>query len=182
MMNVIETDLPGVLIIEPKVFGDSRGFFLESYQKQRYAEAGMEYDFVQDNQSRSQRGVLRGLHFQVKKPQGKLVSVSRGEVFDVAVDINPASDTFGKYVGVSLNEDNHRQLWVPPGYAHGFVVISDTADFQYKCTDYYDPSDEAGIIWNDSQVAIDWPVNNPVLSDKDSILPTLAEYIEGLDS
>ncbi|MBE9516085.1 MAG: dTDP-4-dehydrorhamnose 3,5-epimerase [Proteobacteria bacterium] len=181
-MNVIQTELSGVLIIEPKVFGDSRGFFLETYQKQRYADAGIEYEFVQDNQSRSQRGVLRGLHFQVNKPQGKLVSVSMGEVYDVAVDINPTSETFGKYVGVSLTEDNHRQLWVPPGYAHGFVVVSETADFQYKCTDYYDPSDEAGIIWNDSQVAIDWPVQNPALSDKDKMLPTLVEYAEGLAS
>ena len=179
-MNVINTDLPGVLIIEPKVFGDSRGYFLENYQKQRYAEAGIEYDFVQDNQSRSQRGVLRGLHFQVNKPQGKLVSVSRGEVYDVAVDIDPESDSFGVYVGVTLTEDNHRQLWVPPGYAHGFAVISETADFQYKCTNYYDPSDEAGIIWNDAQVTIDWPIANPVLSEKDSILPTLAEYVKGL--
>jgi dTDP-4-dehydrorhamnose 3,5-epimerase len=124
---------------------------------------------------------LRGLHFQVNKPQGKLVSVSRGEVYDVAVDINLASASFGKYVGVLLTEANHRQLWIPPGYAHGFAVVSDTADFQYKCTDYYDPTDEAGIIWDDSQLAIDWPVNNPVLSDKDSILPTLTEYVEGLD-
>jgi len=181
-MNIIETDLPGVLIIEPKVFGDSRGFFFETYQKQRYAEAGITYDFVQDNRSRSQRGVLRGLHFQVTKPQGKLVSVSQGEVFDVAVDINPASASFGKYVGVSLSEDNHRQLWVPPGYAHGFAVISEVADFQYKCTDYYDPTDEAGIVWDDSQIAINWPVQDPSLSDKDKILPTLAEYIEGLSS
>lgn len=181
-MKVIETDLPGVLIIEPKVFGDSRGFFFETYQKQRYAEAGITYDFVQDNRSRSQRGVLRGLHFQVKKPQGKLVSVSQGEVYDVAVDINPASESFGKYVGVSLSEDNHRQLWVPPGYAHGFAVISEIADFQYKCTDYYDSADEAGIVWDDSRIAINWPVQNPSLSDKDKILPTLAEYIEGLSS
>lgn len=175
-MNVIETELPGVLIIEPKIFGDSRGYFLETYQKKRYVEAGIDYEFVQDNRSRSQKGVLRGLHFQVNRPQGKLVSVTRGEVFDVAVDINPDSETFGQYAGVHLSEDNHRQLWVPPGFAHGFAVISDTADFFYKCTDYYDASDEAGIIWNDPRIGIQWPVNNPSLSEKDSILPTLDKY------
>ena len=140
-MNVIATRLASVLIIEPKVFGDSRGFFFESYQKQRYADAGIALDFVQDNHSRSARGVLRGLHFQIKKPQGKLVCVSRGEVLDVAADINPDSPTFGQHVSVVLSEDNHRQLWVPPGYAHGFVVLSESADFQYQCTDYYDPGD-----------------------------------------
>ncbi len=175
-MNVIKTALPDVLIIEPEVFGDSRGFFLETYQKKRYIEAGIDYDFVQDNRSRSQKNVLRGLHFQVSRPQGKLVSVTQGEVYDVAVDINPNSGTFGKYIGAHLSADNHRQLWVPPGYAHGFAVLSDTADFFYKCTDYYDPSDEAGIIWNDPEINIQWPVSEPVLSEKDSSLPTLDEY------
>ena len=174
-MKVIETKLPGVLIIEPKVFGDARGFFKETFQSQRYRDAGIEYDFVQDNHSRSQKGVLRGLHFQIAKPQGKLVSCSQGAVFDVAVDVNPESVTFGQYVGIELTEDNHRQFWVPPGYAHGFCVLTDTADFQYKCTDYYDPSVEGGLIWNDPDVAIEWPIDQPLLSDKDSKLPTLKE-------
>ena len=172
-MNVTETKLAGVLIIEPKVFGDSRGFFKETFQAERYREAGIEYTFVQDNYSRSQKGVLRGLHFQITKPQGKLVSCPKGAVFDVAVDIDPESTTYGQYVGVELTEENHKQLWVPPGYAHGFCVLSETADFLYKCTDYYDPSDEGGVIWNDPDVAIDWPIDQPLLSDKDSKLPTL---------
>ena len=174
-MKVIETKLPGVLIIEPKVFGDSRGFFKETFQAQRYREAGIEHDFVQDNHSRSQKGVLRGLHFQLTKPQGKLVSCSQGAVFDVAVDVDPLSATFGQYVGIELTEDNHRQMWIPPGYAHGFCVLTDTADFQYKCTDYYDPSDEGGLIWNDPDVAIEWPIEQPLLSDKDVKLPTLKD-------
>jgi len=174
-MNVTETKLAGVLIIEPKVFGDARGFFKETFQSERYREAGIEYTFVQDNYSRSQKGVLRGLHFQIIKPQGKLVSCPKGAVFDVAVDIDPNSTTYGQYVGVELTEENHKQLWVPPGYAHGFCVLSETADFQYKCTDYYDPSDEGGVIWNDPDVAIEWPISDPSLSNKDAILPTLKE-------
>jgi len=174
-MNITETKLAGVLIIEPKVFGDSRGFFKETFQAERYREAGIEYTFVQDNYSRSQKGVLRGLHFQIIKPQGKLVSCPKGAVFDVAMDIDPESTTYGQYVGVELTEENHKQLWVPPGYAHGFCVLSETADFQYKCTDYYDPSDEGGVIWNDPDVAIEWPIADPSLSNKDAILPTLAE-------
>ena len=174
-MNVTETKLAGVLIFEPKVFGDSRGFFKETFQSERYREAGIEYTFVQDNYSRSQKGVLRGLHFQITKPQGKLVSCPKGAVFDVAVDIDPESTTYGQYVGVELTEENHKQLWVPPGYAHGFCVLSETADFQYKCTDYYDPSDEGGVIWNDPDVAIEWPIANPSLSSKDALLPTLSE-------
>jgi len=174
-MNVTETQLAGVLIIEPKVFGDARGFFKETFQAERYREAGIEYTFVQDNYSRSQKGVLRGLHFQITKPQGKLVSCPKGAVFDVAVDIDPESTTYGQYVGVELTEENHKQLWVPPGYAHGFCVLSETADFEYKCTDYYDPSDEGGVIWNDPDVAIDWPIDQPLLSAKDSKLPTLKE-------
>lgn len=179
-MNVLTTPLAGVLIIEPKVFGDNRGFFFESFQQQRYRDAGIEFNFVQDNHSRSARGVLRGLHFQINKPQGKLVRVSRGEVLDVAADINPASPTFGQHVAVVLSEENHRQLWVPPGYAHGFVVLSESADFQYKCTDYYDPSDEGGIIWNDPTLAIDWRTNAPQLSAKDQVHPTLANYAKKL--
>lgn len=178
-MNVIETKLPGVVIIEPKVFGDARGFFLETFQAERYKEmAGIELPFVQDNHSRSTRGVLRGLHFQLTKPQGKLVRVVRGEVLDVAVDVNPASATFGQHEAVILSEDNHRQFWVPPGYAHGFVVLSDVADFEYKCTDYYDPSDEGGVIWNDPEIGIDWKIANPKLSDKDKLLPSLAQLRE----
>ena len=173
-MKVTETSLAGVLIIEPKVFGDQRGFFLESFQLERYREFGIEQPFVQDNHSRSSRGVLRGLHFQRTRPQGKLVSVSRGVVYDVAVDINPDSPTCGQFVGVELSDENHRQLWVPPGFAHGFCVISDIADFQYKCTDYYSPEDEGGLLWNDPDVGIPWPIDIPQLSAKDKSNPTLS--------
>lgn len=176
-MKVIETQLPGVLIFEPKVFGDQRGFFTETFQQQRYSEAGIDLPFVQDNHSRSARGVLRGLHFQLTRPQGKLVRVSRGAVYDVAVDINPKSPTCGQYVGVELNDENHRQLWVPPGYAHGFCVLSDVADFIYKCTDYYFPDDEGGLLWNDADVQIPWPIENPQLSAKDKLNPTLSQLI-----
>ncbi len=175
-MNVIETALPGVLILEPKVFGDHRGFFLESFRQNQFAELGIDLDFVQDNHSRSQYGVLRGLHFQITQPQGKLVRVSRGSVFDVAVDINPDSDTYGQHVGVELNDDNNRLFWVPPGYAHGFVVTSEIADFQYKCTAYYKPEDEGGVIWNDPDIGIQWPVAEPTLSQKDLALPRLKDY------
>ncbi|VXB84065.1 dTDP-4-deoxyrhamnose-3,5-epimerase [Pseudomonas sp. 8AS] len=176
-MKVIETQLAGVLIIEPKVFGDHRGFFLETFQVERYRDAGIGLPFVQDNHSRSQRGVLRGLHFQRTRPQGKLVSVSRGAVYDVAVDINPDSPTCGQYVGVELNDENHRQLWVPPGYAHGFCVLSEVADFQYKCTDLYFPADEGGLLWNDPEVAIPWPLDAPQLSTKDQVNPTLRQLL-----
>lgn len=178
-MKVLETVLPGVLIIEPKVFGDARGVFLESYQAERYRQLGIQHTFVQDNHSRSARGVLRGLHFQRSRPQGKLVSVSRGSVYDVAVDINPASPTCGQFVAVELNDENHRQLWIPPGYAHGFCVLSDIADFQYKCTDYYIPEDEGGLLWNDPQVNIPWPIEQPLLSAKDQRNPTLAQLLDG---
>ena len=177
-MKVIETALPGVLIIEPKVFGDARGFFIETFQVERYREIGITQPFVQDNHSRSQRGVLRGLHFQKTRPQGKLVRVSRGAVYDVAVDINPKSPTFGRYVGVELSDDNHRQLWIPAGYAHGFCVISAVADFEYKCTDFYFPEDEGGLIWNDPEVAIPWPIAQPSLSGKDTVLPTLRDIAQ----
>jgi dTDP-4-dehydrorhamnose 3,5-epimerase len=177
-MNVIETTLPGVLIIEPKIFGDHRGFFKETFQVERYAEAGIDLSFVQDNHSRSQKGVLRGLHFQKSRPQGKLVSCSQGVVYDVVVDVNPESATFGQFVGVELSEDNHRQIWVSPGYAHGFCVLSDVADFQYKCTDLYFPEAEDGLIWNDPEVGIDWPIETPKLSEKDMKLPTLAQIRE----
>ncbi len=179
-MKVIETQLAGVLIIEPKVFGDHRGFFLETFQVERYRDAGIGLPFVQDNHSRSQRGVLRGLHFQRTRPQGKLVSVSYGAVYDVIVDINPDSPTCGQYVGVELNDENHRQLWVPPGYAHGFCVLSEVADFQYKCTDYYQPEDEGGLLWNDPDVGIPWPVAEPQLSAKDQLNPRLRDLLSGV--
>lgn len=167
-MNVIDTEIPEVKIIEPKVFGDERGFFLETFQAKRYRdEAGINLEFVQDNYSRSSKGVLRGLHFQKKNPQGKLVRVVRGEVYDVAVDIRRQSPTFGRWVGTVLSEQNKRQFWVPPGFAHGFLVLSDCADFEYKCTDYYDPSDEGCLLWNDVSLAIDWPIDTPLLSNKD---------------
>lgn len=174
-MNVIQTVLPGAIIIEPKVFGDSRGFFMETYQAKRYKEAGIELDFVQDNHSRSSYGVLRGLHFQKTKPQGKLVRVTTGKVLDVAVDINPASATFKQWVAVELTGDNHRQFYVPPGYAHGFVVLSETADFLYKVTDYYDPTDEGSLLWSDPEIGIDWQITNPQLSAKDAVAPTIKQ-------
>ncbi len=179
-MKVIETQLPGVLIIEPKAFGDHRGFFLETFQVERYREHGIDLPFVQDNHSRSARGVLRGLHFQRTRPQGKLVSVSRGAVYDVAVDIDPQSATCGQFVGVELSDENHRQLWVPPGYAHGFCVLSEVADFQYKCTDYYQPEDEGGLLWNDPDVGIPWPVAEPQLSAKDQLNPRLRDLLSGV--
>ena len=179
-MNVVETQLPGVLIIEPKVFGDHRGFFKETFQIERYQEAGIDLSFVQDNHSRSQRGVLRGLHWQKTRPQGKLVSCSLGAVFDVAVDVDQNSPTFGTYVGVELSAENHRQLWIPPGYAHGFCVLSETADFQYKCTDLYIPEDEGGLIWNDPELGIQWPIESPSLSEKDLALPTLDAIRRGV--
>jgi dTDP-4-dehydrorhamnose 3,5-epimerase len=175
-MNVIKTKLDGCVIIEPKVFGDERGFFLETFQAERYiSEAGITLPFVQDNHSRSSKSVLRGLHFQKTKPQGKLVRVVRGQVYDVAVDIRKGSLTYGQWEGLILSEENKTQLWVPPGFAHGFVVLSDTADFEYKCTDYYDPSDEGSILWNDSDLDIPWPVDNPILSNKDASADRLAD-------
>ena len=175
-MNVTETRLPGVLIIEPRIHGDDRGFFVETFQAERYArQIGLTLPFVQDNHSRSRRGVLRGLHAQRTHPQGKLVRAARGEVFDVAVDIEPKSATFGQWVGATLSDANHRQLWIPPGYAHGFLVLSELADFVYKCTDYYYPEDEVGAIWNDCDIGITWPLDRPTLSAKDLALPTLSE-------
>ncbi|MFV0437372.1 MAG: dTDP-4-dehydrorhamnose 3,5-epimerase [Desulfopila sp.] len=176
-MKVIETELPGVLIIEPKVFGDSRGFFLETFQQDRYREIGIDLPFVQDNHSRSGYGVLRGLHFQKSRPQGKLVSATWGVVFDVVVDIDPQSPSCGKYVGVELSDDNHRQMWIPPGYAHGFCVVSEMADFYYKCTNFYFADDEGGVIWNDPDIDIAWPVDVPKLSAKDKANSTLRELL-----
>ena len=175
-MKISHSKLKGCVIIEPRVFGDDRGFFLETFQAVRYKqEAGIDLPFVQDNHSRSARGVLRGLHFQKTKPQGKLVRVVRGEVYDVAVDIRKGSATFGEWEGVILSEDNKKQFWVPPGFAHGFVVLSDTADFEYKCTDYYDPSDEGSILWSDPDLDIPWPIANPVLSAKDESAKRLVD-------
>ena len=171
-MKVTPTAIPEVLIIEPKVFGDARGFFYESFNGKAFDEAvGRRVEFVQDNHSRSTRGVLRGLHYQIQQPQGKLVRVARGAVFDVAVDIRKSSATFGKWVGAELSEDNHRQLWVPPGFAHGFLVLSDSADFLYKTTDYYAPAHERAICWDDARLAIDWPDCGvqPQLSAKDAL-------------
>ena len=169
-MEVTKTAIDGVLLLAPKVFGDSRGFFFESFNARVFAEAtGLQLDFVQDNHSRSARHVLRGMHFQVNRPQGKLVRVVRGEVFDVAVDIRRDSPTFGRWVGERLSETNQRQLWVPPGLAHGFLVLSESADFLYKTTDYYDPTSERCLAWNDPTVGIDWPLDGqtPALSGKD---------------
>ena len=174
-MNVIETDLPEVLILEPKLFGDQRGFFLETYQLPRYAERGIGRPFVQDNMSRSGRGVLRGLHLQNPLTQGKLVTILRGRVLDVAVDVRVGSPRFGRHVAVELSEENHRQLWVPRGFAHGFVVLSETADFFYKCDEIYSPKDEISLRWNDPAIGIDWGIEAPSLSAKDADAPLLSE-------
>ncbi len=177
-MKIIETELPGVLILEPKVFGDQRGFFMETFHQNRYQKAGLPPHFVQDNHSRSRKGVLRGLHYQLVQPQGKLVSVVRGSVFDVAVDIRRGSPSFGRWVSVVLDDCEHRQFYIPPGYAHGFCVLSEEADFVYKCTDYYHPQSERGIAWNDSEIGIQWPDLEVTLSDKDKHNPTLAEQTD----
>lgn len=184
-MQIIATELPEVKIIEPRIFGDERGFFFESYQQQRYQAAGIAIAnggenllFIQDNLSRSCRGVLRGLHYQLRFPQGKLVTVVRGEVFDVAVDVRCGSPNFGKWIGVILSDQNHRQLYVPPGFAHGFYVLSEYADFHYKCTDYYRPDDECGVIWHDKEIGIEWPLTTattaPTVSTKDAVFKPLA--------
>jgi dTDP-4-dehydrorhamnose 3,5-epimerase len=173
---VIETELPGVLIVEPRVFGDERGFFLETWQRERYAAAGIPPGMVQDNQSLSRRGVLRGLHIQHPHAQGKLVQVFTGEVFDVAVDLRRGSPSFGRWVGVTLSGEDKRQLWVPPGFAHGFLVTSETALFAYKCSDYYHPETEFSLRWDDPEIGIRWPLDGPPeLSTKDQEAPTLAE-------
>ena len=167
-MKATRLTIPEVVLIEPKVFGDARGFFFESFNQKAFNEAtGTNHQFVQDNHSRSAKGVLRGLHYQIQQPQGKLVRVVRGAVFDVAVDIRKSSPTFGRWVGAELSEDNQHQLWVPPGFAHGFLVLSDMADFLYKTTDYYAPQYERSILWNDSDLNIDWPIGEPILSNKD---------------
>lgn len=173
-MNVIATELPGVLLIEPRVFGDARGFFMETWQAARYREIGVPEYFVQDNHSRSRRGVLRGLHYQLVQPQGKLVWVTRGAVFDVAVDIRRGSPHFGRWYGCVLDDQNHRQLYIPPGFAHGFCVVSEEADFFYKCTDYYHPASERGIAWDDQEIGIQWPLQEVSLSAKDQQNPRLS--------
>lgn len=174
-MNVLTTQLPGVLLLEPQRFGDDRGFFMEMFHAKRYAEAGIQGPFVQDNFSRSAKGTLRGLHFQEPHAQGKLVQCLAGAVYDVAVDIRRGSPTFGRWVGVELSADNRRQIWVPAGFAHGFCVLSESADFHYKCTDFYAPGSEHGIAWNDPDLGIPWPVKTPLLSAKDSAAPRLKD-------
>ena len=174
-MKVSETRLPGVLLIEPDVYGDARGSFLEIWQARRYADAGLDQGFVQDNVSHSGQGVLRGLHLQNPQGQGKLVQVLAGEVFDVAVDLRVGSATFGQWFGTILSVDNARQLWVPAGFAHGFCVVGDSATFLYKCTEFYVPEAEVGIVWNDPDIGIDWPVAEPTVSDKDAALPRLGD-------
>lgn len=167
-MNVTKTSIESVLILEPRVFSDGRGQFLETWSRQRYIDAGIEDEFVQDNVSYSVKGTLRGLHFQNPDGQGKLVQALEGQVFDVAVDIKKGSPTFGKYVSTILSKDNHKQMYIPPGFAHGFCVLSDYAMFSYKCTDYYNKSSEGSVLWNDPDIAIDWPIKEPLLSDKDA--------------
>lgn len=178
-MNVIETELPGVLIFEPKVFGDDRGFFVETYNASRYADHGLDLPFVQDNLSFSRRGTLRGLHFQNPRPQGKLVSVLQGEVYDVAVDVRADSPTFGRWVGAALSSADKRQMYVPPGFAHGFCVTSETALFAYKCTDFYDLHAEGAVAWDDPDLGIDWPARDPILSPKDRAAMRLKDVPPG---
>ena len=178
-MNVVETKLPGVMIFEPKVFGDERGYFMETWHAERYREAGLPARFVQDNLSFSRRGVLRGLHFQNPDQQGKLVYVLQGEVYDVAVDIRAGSPTFGQWEAVILSSENKRQFYVPEGFAHGFLVLSDTALFAYKCTARYNAEAEASVLWSDPEIGIEWPVERPVLSEKDRAAPPLAEMPAG---
>ncbi len=176
--NFIKTSIDGVVIIEPTAFGDDRGYFMETYQYNDFAEAGIDVKFVQDNQSKSKKGVLRGLHFQKQFSQSKLVRVISGEVFDVAVDLRKGSPTYGKYEGVILSAENRRQIFIPRGFAHGFVVLSDEAEFVYKVDDFYHPNDEGGLMWNDPEVGIDWPIPagmEIILSDKDKINPSLSE-------
>jgi dTDP-4-dehydrorhamnose 3,5-epimerase len=172
-VKFLQTDLPGVMVVEPDVHRDARGFFLETFHARKYREGGIPYDFVQDNHSRSMRGTLRGLHAQRTRPQGKLVRALRGEIFDVAVDIRPGSKSFGGWTAAVLSEENFRQMFVPPGFAHGFCVLSDLAEIEYKCTDFYDRSDEIGVLWDSA--GIDWPVKEPLLSAKDAALPRLED-------
>lgn len=175
-MKITPTDLPEILLIEPDVHRDARGFFLETWHAEKYAAAGLDEPFVQDNHSLSQRNTLRGLHYQLARPQGKLIRVSAGEIYDVAVDIRRGSPTFGRYVGVHLSASNFRQLWIPEGFAHGFCVISETAEMQYKCTDLYDPTSAFAIAWNDPEIGIPWPTETPILSDSDRSATRLRDF------
>ncbi len=174
MITVTETSLPGVIVVEPRVFDDDRGFFMESFNARDFTDAGLPVDFVQDNHSRSTRGVLRGLHYQYPLWQGKLVRALVGEIFDVAVDIRRSSPHFGQWFGLTLSAQNHKQLYVPAGFAHGFCVLSEVSEMAYKCTTLYQPSDDAAVLWNDPDIDIDWPISNPILSPKDSAAPRLA--------
>ncbi|MGQ9897411.1 MAG: dTDP-4-dehydrorhamnose 3,5-epimerase [Acidobacteriota bacterium] len=179
-MNFLPTELPGVILIEPKVFQDERGFFLETYHQSKFAQAGLDVTFVQDNHSCSVQGTLRGLHAQWRRPQGKLIRVIAGEILDVVVDIRLDSPTFGRWLSVHLSARNFRQLYVPPGFVHGFCVVSETAEVVYKCTALYDPGDEVGVVWNDPELGIDWGIQNPLLSEKDRRLPTLRALMQQL--
>ena len=177
-MKIVQTQLPGCVVLEPRVFGDARGFFFEGWNKERFEAEGLQMDFVQTNVSSSSRGVLRGLHYQWPRPQGKLVSVLEGEVYDVAVDIRQGSPTFGKHASVILSAENRRQLWIPEGFAHGFAVLSERALFHYMCTDVYVAEADSGLRWNDADVAVDWPISNPTLSAKDEAAPFLKDIAE----
>ena len=179
-MKFQPTAIPDVILVEPAVFRDDRGFFLETWHERKFRDGGLPAAFVQDNHSFSQRGTLRGLHAQLRQPQGKLVRAVQGEIFDVAVDIRPDSPTFGRWVGEILSGENFRQLWVPPGFAHGFCVLSETAHVQYKCTDFYVREDEIGIVWNDPGIGIDWPLDEPLLSPKDRDAPRLEAILQTL--
>ncbi len=178
-MNIITTSIEGILIIEPQTFEDQRGFFMETYNQSRYVKAGVNKVFVQDNLSYSLKGTVRGLHFQIENPQAKLVYVITGEIFDVAVDIRPGSATFGQWTGIHLSDKNRRQLYIPEGFAHGFCVLSDTTHFFYKCSDFYAPKDEGGIICSDPDIGIRWPVENPTISEKDQQYPKLSDLTHG---
>ncbi len=179
-MKFTPTELSEVIVVEPDVLRDERGFFLETYQEEKYREGGISETFMQDNHSQSSKGTLRGLHAQLVHPQGKLIRVIEGEVYDVAVDIRPNSPTFKKWVSEVLSADNFKQLYIPPGFAHGFCVTSDIAQFEYKCTDYYDPSGEITILWNDSDLNVQWPVKQPLLSEKDANAPRLKDVMDRL--
>lgn len=175
-MKIVETPIDGLFLIQPTVFSDARGYFYEMYQKKAFQNVGIDVEFVQDNRSASKNGILRGLHFQKNNPQGKLVTALRGEVFDVAVDLRLGSPSFGQHFSVILSEENKLQMYIPPGFAHGFAVLSDYAEFYYKCTAYYDPESEAGIAWDDKTIAIDWPIKEPILSEKDRLLGSFLDY------
>jgi len=174
-IRISATELPGILLIEPRVFEDPRGFFLETHHQRKYSEAGLDAQFVQDNHSHSKRDTLRGLHYQLAHPQGKLIYAACGEIFDVAVDLRRSSSAFGKWYGARLSSENHLQIYIPPGFAHGFCVLSDRADVVYKCTDFYYADDDLGILWSDPDIGIRWPISEPIISEKDKALPALSQ-------